>query len=521
MFCKNCGHELRADSNFCGKCGQNVNIPVQEDDIRHSSDTQEMESNDDTTIAETNESEKQEQNKQSIWTEEDIAFFNGTYNPNVQKSYAPKYSQSKPTLLYSAYPPIRSTTKWDALIMLLPLILTFLFSFGSATGAVFGVFFLMPLATIWAIVYAFILLPTQKKTRIDRIRNSPEYKKQCLDFDNQCENGMFNTCNKFNDNSKYRRIKSYIITDRSIIFNGAEYSYDYIGVFSPKGPSSIVEFEINGITYSIDYNYKDKYKVFYALVKANSYFNLYSLKDKLKYAHMAYRFLDQVNRTYQKVPYIGFDPELVFKEIWYQKRMIDKTGEATDEQKFWIEKYNQVAQELDDYFKKENPIANKGYNREPETLEKTIDLMSDFDTDMNEVVGRYNRKLQIEEMERQERLERKAMEREANGSSFTGRTLSTAAGVVIGNKLSNSSKKQTEQHHYMCPLGCQFQYKVSGVPKCRLQTNNLTPDPSKCGHGRMYMIGFCSATYGVMRLMYRRLCTIFHSTYAHCSKSKT
>ena len=284
----------------------------------------------------------------------------------------------------------------------------------------------------------------------------------------------------------YRIVRSYVITNKSIIINGTEFYYDDIQVFSPR--NNMVCFKINNVTYSLYDSLQDRHKLFFALYRANNYFDKSTPRAKLQYINMGYYFLKQVKWVYRKVLYITFDGNRVFNELWqtYQMKMIDKTGEATDEQKFWIEKYNQVAQELDDYFKKENPIGNKGYNRQPETLEKIIDLMSDFDTNMNEVVGRYNTNFQIEEVKRQERLERKAMEREANGNSFAGRTLSTAVGVVIGNKLSNNSKKQTEQHYYTCPLSCQFQYKVGGVPKCRLQSNKLTPDPSKCGHGYMY-----------------------------------
>lgn len=293
----------------------------------------------------------------------------------------------------------------------------------------------------------------------------------------------------FRDNTTYRSIRSYIITDKSIILEGTEHFYKDMMIFSPKS-YQYVTFKINDITYSLITKPEESHKVYYALFRANSNFPLLFPRTKLKYANMAYHFLKQVRWIYRNVSYITFDGNRVFNELWqtYQMKMIDRTGEATDEQKLWIDRYNQVAQQLDDFFKNERPISNNGCNREPETLEKIIDIMSDLETDMNAVVLRYNRKLQLEDIAQQERIERKAIEREAKGDSFAGRTLSTAAGVVIGNKLSNSSKSQTEQkHYYMCPIGCSFKYKEHGVPRCRLQPNIIgSPDASKCGHGYMY-----------------------------------
>lgn len=293
----------------------------------------------------------------------------------------------------------------------------------------------------------------------------------------------------FRDNPTYRSIRSYIITDRSIIFEGVEHFYKDMMIFSPK--NVLVTFIINDITYSLISSLEETHKVYYALFRANSSFPLLFPRTKLKYANMAYHFLKQIKWVYRKVPYITYDGNIVFNELWetYQMKLIDKTGEATYEQKLWIDRYNQVAQQLDDFFKNERPISNNGFNREPETLEKIIDMMSDLETDMNAVVLRYNRKLQMDDIAQQERIERKAMEREmnrSNGGGFAGRTLSTAAGVVIGNKLSNSSKpKREEQHFYSCLLSCPYEYRVCGVPKCRLQPNNMTPDPSKCGHGHL------------------------------------
>lgn len=293
----------------------------------------------------------------------------------------------------------------------------------------------------------------------------------------------------FRDNQTYQSVRSYIITDRSIIISGTEFLYKDMMIFSPK--SDMITFKINDVTYSLISSLEERHKVYYALFRANSSFPLLFPRTKLKYANMAYYFMNQVKWVYRKVPYITYDGNRVFNELWqtYQMKLVDKTGEATAEQRFWIEKYNQVAQMLDDFFKQENPICNNGFNREPETLEKIINMMSDLETDMNAVVLRYNRQLQMDDIAQQERIERKAMEREmnrSNGGGFAGRTLSTAAGVVIGNKLSNTSKpKREEQHFYSCLLSCPYEYKVCGVPKCRLQPNGMTPDPSKCGHGHL------------------------------------
>lgn len=170
--------------------------------------------------------------------------------------------------------------------------------------------------------------------------------------------------------------------------------------------------------------------------------------------------------------------------------MIDKTGEATAEQKLWIARYNEVIGHLNNYFKEENPINNLGHNREPETLEKLINSMIGFETDMDAVIKRYNESLRLEEMRKQEEWARQCEARENGDGGFLSSVLSTAAGVAIGNKISNrrsSVKQDSGRAYYMCPIGCKFKYSEHGVPRCRLSTAwSNSPEPEKCGHGHRY-----------------------------------
>lgn len=296
------------------------------------------------------------------------------------------------------------------------------------------------------------------------------------------------------NNPSYKTVYKYVITDRSIILDDTEYPYEKLKVICPDKGGTSIEIKINDVKYALYQSNDNVIRLYHALMILNQVIRLNTLREKLQYIWMGYCLLDRIRKVIFKQSSIVCDKDnnKIYNELWteYQSAYKSEDEQIDDYYKGLIIKYNYVSNVLNDFFKEENPIADVGYNRHPETLAKIIDIMTDSDTDMNKVVNRYNRKVELEKQQEAEYYERRRMEREMSGNSgdgFFSRTLSTAAGVAIGNKISNknSTKSYYEEHPwYTCPLSCKFAYKRSGVPKCRLSNAwSNSPEPEKCGHG--------------------------------------
>lgn len=296
------------------------------------------------------------------------------------------------------------------------------------------------------------------------------------------------------NNPSYKTIYKYVITDRSIILEGTEYSYEQLKVICPDKGGTSIDIKIEEVKYGLYRSNEDIIRLYYSLMILNQVIRLNTLREKLQYIWMGYCLLDRIRKVIFKQSSIVCDKDnnKIYNELWteYQSAYKSEDEQIDDYYKGLIIKYNYVSNVLNDFFKEENPIADVGYNRHPETLAKIIDIMTDSDTDMNKVVNRYNRKVELEKQQEAEYYERRRMEREMSGNSgdgFFSRTLSTAAGVAIGNKISNrkNTKKETSfNSYYTCPIGCKFGYCRSGVHYCRLSTAwGNSPEPEKCGYG--------------------------------------
>ena len=129
--------------------------------------------------------------------------------------------------------------------------------------------------------------------------------------------------------------------------------------------------------------------------------------------------------------------------------------------------------------------------RSKDTLRACIDLMDLPDYSLKQALLDF-RNYEAERQAQQDAEDAARREaRQANGEpSLLGGVLKTAAGVAIGNKISNrrsSVKQDSGRAYYMCPIGCKFKYSEHGVPRCRLSTAwSNSPEPEKCGHGHRY-----------------------------------
>jgi hypothetical protein len=107
----------------------------------------------------------------------------------------------------------------------------------------------------------------------------------------------------------------------------------------------------------------------------------------------------------------------------------------------------------------------------------------------------HNQKIQ-DEQERRERERQESIERSqsgyydessnSSGSGFLGDVIKTAAGVAIGNKISQrrssniKPKSQPQKKvRYYCPLSCPKRGKDYGPTRCKL-------NPATCGNGKTW-----------------------------------
>lgn len=251
------------------------------------------------------------------------------------------------------------------------------------------------------------------------------------------------------NNSAPRIIYKYIITDKSIILEDVEYTYDQIKVISPAGNTEVIIgtiiLVINQIKYPLYSPREDKIRLFYSLIKANSHIQLHSPRQRLQYAYTMYFYIIMVRNYLDQQQTTLWSENDVFEELWtdYKKEMVAKEGSINDYQKNLLNNYNEICKKLNEYFINENPISNAGYNRQPQTIAKIIDMMTDDDTDINAVITRYNQKIEDEKRRFEENLHKEAYYEEESGNSgggFLSRTASTAIGTAIGNRITNGRK---------------------------------------------------------------------------------
>ena len=310
-------------------------------------------------------------------------------------------------------------------------------------------------------------------------------------------------------------VSNFIITDRSIIFDNNEYLFEQMSVLSPNGSFSTdlsgeymygyIYTNISGVNYYFNCSKDKQMKFFLTATKANDNIELKSRRQMLQYILMLCCFILKADYKIRTLPVV-YDEENQFDEfLAFNKRVKIKPNETiSDEDRKLIDDYTYVQEKLNDFYKKTNAIPNVGRNRHFGVLAEIVNYMTDSDTDTEEAIRKYNQKLLedqlYEEQRRQEELERQqnGYYDQPQGGGFISGVLKTAAGVAIGNSVSNKlgtkSNKQSSgktsyssEARYCCRTGCKFQYSECGMPRCRISNEwSNRPAPEKCGYGLRY-----------------------------------
>ncbi|MCM1226135.1 MAG: hypothetical protein NC320_01760 [Clostridium sp.] len=141
---------------------------------------------------------------------------------------------------------------------------------------------------------------------------------------------------------------------------------------------------------------------------------------------------------------------MIYTYLWSEfngKLLYDSSMTTTHKEV--VEKFENIQNTMNVLLKNSNPFIINKYNFKPEQLGQIINIMNDSDTDMVEVLERYNKKLEQEKAEE----ERKRAMREYKAN-------------------------------FSCPAYCKFLYNDGIMSKCRISIDIFkTCEPYRCGYG--------------------------------------
>lgn len=255
-------------------------------------------------------------------------------------------------------------------------------------------------------------------------------------------------------------LTKFVLTDRSIITDQGEYSYQQMTVIAPSSSFiynllgggytfGYIRTFINGKEYSLKFGRQNILRFSLAAILANEKIQLSSTKQKLQCANMMYAYLLHANDKIRKLPVTyeglervkttendasaqyqnttaerestsfvppaeGKEPYSEFVQCNYQVT-VNPGAQLTMEEQQLIENYGYVQRLLNEFFKKHNPISNAGQNRSPFILGDIINFMTDEDTNASAAIAKYNEEVRRKlENERRANLEyQRAQERKA------------------------------------------------------------------------------------------------------------
>ncbi len=274
----------------------------------------------------------------------------------------------------------------------------------------------------------------------------------------------------FGTYDKNQTAYKFIITDKSIIINNTEYLYNNnMSVIYPIGDFKKEDFVkrrckinfdpvdviINNVTYTLKYSLEQEERFLFAAVRANEHINLPNIVDKVQSILTMYAYLYVAEDIIKNSSYAKFNSEIEFKElnIHNKRATITSIEEAGEEGQHLISNYTYVQNKLNEYFKQTNIISNENNNREPSFLAALSHELYSYSgmnvNDLTKIAENYRKDLEFRQQEWEEyercRAEEACYKNSNSNGGFLSHTISTAAGVVIGNKIYDKSKKKQER----------------------------------------------------------------------------
>lgn len=253
-------------------------------------------------------------------------------------------------------------------------------------------------------------------------------------------------------------IKSFVITDRSIIFKNNEYPYNCMTVIAPEAIySKEVATSVNGKKIFLKYDKADKMRLYNAIIRLNEKINQTSERQKLQYVVTISLFLKEAYEKIVSLP-VTFDKDNKYDEydFYNEPVRINNGAMVSEENQILITNFSHAQEEMNRFYKEVNPIEHAGHNRDFNVLIQLVEMMNESENDVRAVIIRYNERLQREEEARKRREEEERLRKESgyydgigydSGSSggFLRSMLSTAGGIALGNKISGNSGRSREK----------------------------------------------------------------------------
>ena len=184
-------------------------------------------------------------------------------------------------------------------------------------------------------------------------------------------------------------IKSFIITDRSLIFKGNEYSSDLLSVIVPVSKTEM-KVSVSGeeIFLSIDKN--DFLRLYNAIIRLNEKNKLVSKRQELLYAQSITTFLKEVYAIIRTLP-VTFNEEKKFEKLYnYNEPVIVNDGAIiSKENQQLLKNYEHAQIVLNDFYKKRNLFSEKyDFCKRGDNLKRIVNNMTESDNDLGVILQR-------------------------------------------------------------------------------------------------------------------------------------
>lgn len=290
-------------------------------------------------------------------------------------------------------------------------------------------------------------------------------------------------------------VKSFAITDKSIIFKEKEYPSDVLSVIYPISKTEM-KVSVSGKEISLFIEKADFLRLYNAVVRLNEKNRLVSTRQKLLYAYVLTVFLKEAYSVIHTLP-VAFGNEDVFEELpKYSKAVIVNEGVyITDENKQMIQSYKYTQNKLNEFYKK-TKLFSGGYDfcKRVDNLEIVINNISESDNDLDRIIKKLcegvdtNSLSAVDDDNGYFNDKHDVIGKHMITAAFGVGVASAIAGKISGRgdfespAQDNSKKSQDKlKKCYFCPTSCPTGKNANsyGKHKCPL-------DPSTCGHGRSY-----------------------------------
>ncbi len=182
-------------------------------------------------------------------------------------------------------------------------------------------------------------------------------------------------------------IKSFVITDRSIIFKGNEYSSDLLSVIVPISKTEM-KVSVTGEEIFLSIDKKDFFRLYNAIIRLNEKNKLVSKRQELLYAQSITIFLKEAYTIIRTLP-VTFSKEKKFEELYNCNKLVTVNDGAliSEENQQLLKNYEHAQTVLNNFYKERNLFSEKfDFCKQADNLKRITDNMSESDNDLETIL---------------------------------------------------------------------------------------------------------------------------------------